>query len=652
MENTASRSAPRGRPRRPVAVMLAGLLAVGACAGAPGPQAVDPGSDIAGLGAAGAEPVGEADAGPVQAGGFPDPEGPTGYLTDVRSARQDGFDRIVLEFTGDAVPSHRVSYVEPPVRQDGSGQVVGIEGDAFLQLRLTPAAGVDLSGEQPRETYPGPDRVSPPRGEVVEEVVRTGDFEANLAWTAGLTRRLPFAVAAFTDPARLVVDVAHEPAGPGEELRPIGEPTLDEATAESSGPLVTVTDVRLGAHDGFDRVVVETAGDGRAGYRVGYVDDPRAAGSGAPVAVPGAAALGVTLTGIALPGDAPAGTQPWDGPQRQRIAGSEVLVELVEAVLFEGRYTFFAGVDGRAPFAVGRLEDPSRIVLDISTDGATPPGQPVGLTQDCTNPDGFGLSYPQGWATDPGNVAATCTRFAPEPFEVEPATDTRPAPIAAYVEAAPFATVAAPDPEREQARATTAVGGRQAVRIERIATGAGLYGPGTPSVGYAVDLGADAGTLVLDAVGLPGFDHARNVGVLDRMVRTLQITAGAPADETVVAAYGGGGGAFGVTAVPDDRDRICLRIPPQGQPSCVPAPAADAIGTTPLIQVGDQQVLTGVAGAEVFRVRAERPGAEPLDVLPAPVPGTDLGGFAFPVDPAEVGALTWFDLDGQELGSR
>ncbi len=39
------------------------------------------------------------------------------------------------------------------------------------------------------------------------EVVRVGDFEANLAWVVGVERPAPFAVAVFHDPLRLMVDI-------------------------------------------------------------------------------------------------------------------------------------------------------------------------------------------------------------------------------------------------------------------------------------------------------------------------------------------------------------------------------------------------------------------------------------------------------------
>ena len=98
-----------------------------------------------------------------------------------------------------------------PVREDGSGHVVEVEGEAFLELRLTPASGVDLTGHSADPTYEGPTRIDPGATVAVEELVRTGDFEANLAWVVGVAERAPFAVALLDDPVRLVVDVV--PAG-------------------------------------------------------------------------------------------------------------------------------------------------------------------------------------------------------------------------------------------------------------------------------------------------------------------------------------------------------------------------------------------------------------------------------------------------------
>jgi hypothetical protein len=141
---------------------------------------------------------------------FPSGSGEVALLADVRTGVHEGFDRIVLEFEGDEPPSYRVRYIDPPVREDGSGNEVEVEGSAFIEMHLAPAAGVDLSGdgEEFEQTYTGPTRLSP-GGEVVRELVRTGDFEANLTWVAGVDGRGGFDVTVLTSPLRLVVDVAH-----------------------------------------------------------------------------------------------------------------------------------------------------------------------------------------------------------------------------------------------------------------------------------------------------------------------------------------------------------------------------------------------------------------------------------------------------------
>jgi hypothetical protein len=155
------------------------------------------------------EPVGTPGVGTVHEGGFPSAAGETAHLVDVRAARHHGFDRVVLEFRGDQVPGYRVGYVAPPVREDGTGSVMAVAGEEFLELRLTPASAFDLGAATPAPTYTGPDRIEPPDTGAIAELVMTGDFEANLAWTIGLDRRAPFAVTVFRAPLRLVVDVMH-----------------------------------------------------------------------------------------------------------------------------------------------------------------------------------------------------------------------------------------------------------------------------------------------------------------------------------------------------------------------------------------------------------------------------------------------------------
>lgn len=155
----------------------------------------------------GGEPVGETGTDEVVSDDFPGGTGEVAMLTGARVAAQDGFDRFVLEFEGDARPSYRVRYAQPPFTQAGSGDEVPVDGEAFLEVNLEPASGVDLTDEEPRQTYDGPGRIAPQQGQVIREAVRTGDFEANMTWVIGLEQQAPFAVTFLADPLRMVIDV-------------------------------------------------------------------------------------------------------------------------------------------------------------------------------------------------------------------------------------------------------------------------------------------------------------------------------------------------------------------------------------------------------------------------------------------------------------
>lgn len=130
------------------------------------------------------------------------------FLTAVRAARQEGFDRVVFEFDG-GPPGSEVGYVRRPITEDGSGEPVTVEGAAVLQVRMEQAASARLSGEDVVFTYTGPKRLRPPGTATVVELVQTGDFEAVLTWVVGTRERVPFKVTKLSGPPRLVVDVAH-----------------------------------------------------------------------------------------------------------------------------------------------------------------------------------------------------------------------------------------------------------------------------------------------------------------------------------------------------------------------------------------------------------------------------------------------------------
>jgi hypothetical protein len=135
--------------------------------------------------------------------------GETAHLSDVRLARHDGFDRLVLEFT-DRVPGYAVAYRPLPAHQDASGHEIPLPGAAaFVQVTLTPATASGWT-EDP-VTYVGPPTVTADT-EVVTEVSAAGDFEAMLTWVAGVRDEVPFEVDVLASPPRLVVDFRHAAA--------------------------------------------------------------------------------------------------------------------------------------------------------------------------------------------------------------------------------------------------------------------------------------------------------------------------------------------------------------------------------------------------------------------------------------------------------
>ncbi len=104
------------------------------------------------------------------------------------------------------LPGYDVGYVERPVIADGSGDEVAVDGADVLRVRMEPALDADLRQESAPPTYTGPNRFSPD-GAVVAELVRTGGFEAVLAWAVGVDGRRPFRVTTLTDPSRIVIDI-------------------------------------------------------------------------------------------------------------------------------------------------------------------------------------------------------------------------------------------------------------------------------------------------------------------------------------------------------------------------------------------------------------------------------------------------------------
>lgn len=150
------------------------------------------------------DPLAGASTTPVEAHTTPSQ---TALLERIAIGRHEGYDRVVFQFKND-LPGYRVEYVEPPLKEDGSGNVIPVKGSAFVVVRMEPASGFDLSKNEGELVYKGPRRLagSDSGTSTVQEAARTGDFEAVLSWAIGLQDRVDFRVTTAQSPARLIVD--------------------------------------------------------------------------------------------------------------------------------------------------------------------------------------------------------------------------------------------------------------------------------------------------------------------------------------------------------------------------------------------------------------------------------------------------------------
>lgn len=125
-------------------------------------------------------------------------------LRAVRSGRHPDADRLVFEFDTPGLPAWQIEYVDRPVRDCGSGDPVPVAGSAWLQIRFT---GAHAHTEQGKATS-GPRRRALSQ-KVARELVRICDFEGEVTWVVGVARPNPYTASAFSDPSRLVIDIAH-----------------------------------------------------------------------------------------------------------------------------------------------------------------------------------------------------------------------------------------------------------------------------------------------------------------------------------------------------------------------------------------------------------------------------------------------------------
>jgi hypothetical protein len=153
-----------------------------------------------------------------------------------------------------------------------------------------------------------------------------------------------------------------DPEPPAEESPFPADRSVD--TAEPSGRVaLSPTDLRFGVHEGYDRVVLDLAGEGSPGWRAEYVDDPTQMAAGGPVYLPGEAYLLLLVEGVIYPTEP--GAVEFEGPRSILPQSAGVVQEVRYGAMFEGQLEIWVGLSSEQPFRVFRLEDPTRVVLDM-----------------------------------------------------------------------------------------------------------------------------------------------------------------------------------------------------------------------------------------------------------------------------------------------
>lgn len=149
------------------------------------------------------------------------------------------------------------------------------------------------------------------------------------------------------------------------DASPIGETDMDVKTTRAGGEWdLVVTDIRVGHHQGFDRIVFDFSGTGTPGYYITYTDSPTQQASGYPLVPAGDSYIDIAIDGTTYPFEVD--KQPGSQATTPDLP---VVKEVADGGTFEGRSQYVVGIGGpKKPFAVGMLDNPTRLVVDVITD--------------------------------------------------------------------------------------------------------------------------------------------------------------------------------------------------------------------------------------------------------------------------------------------
>lgn len=126
--------------------------------------------------------------------------------------------------------------------------------------------------------------------------------------------------------------------------------------------VANIVDVRVGTHDGYDRVVFEFE-QGTPELTLDRAKPPFTQdASGLPMQVAGDSFLGLVMRGGSKQTDA--GTSSYDGPT-DISPDLPALVHLIEGGDFERQSTWYLGLTGESCVRVLLLDAPPRLVIDV-----------------------------------------------------------------------------------------------------------------------------------------------------------------------------------------------------------------------------------------------------------------------------------------------
>lgn len=214
--------------------------------------------------------------------------------------------------------------------------------------------GCSSSGTEPEATAPQPTDAAP-------TTTAPQPTEKTETTPAATDEPEPTAEEAEDAPA----DEAEEPVGAELSTEEQQSPEYP-ASVGVDGPLFP-TSARVAHHDGFDRVVFDFEGTGTPGWMVRYVDEAVADDSGIEVDLDGDAILRIDASGLSTPA-----TEDFDVDQVASgfydTGQADVVQDVYVSGVFEGWSGSLVGLDAQAPFRVFTLTEPTRLVVDVSTE--------------------------------------------------------------------------------------------------------------------------------------------------------------------------------------------------------------------------------------------------------------------------------------------